>query len=251
MVNLKAFANCENQNNFAPILSKNHAQYNGAAIPQRIAAVSAQEFSRQRAVDVAIGGRYSLANWYDPQGNRREYACRTSRVSPFRMMVSVPVVGKVGDRVTSYFGDFGTLDGVISDTVGGGFLLELAITKGKREQLASKLTWLERQQKDPTIRDVRAQSRIVPANPHSSLLLADGTTRGCFVIDYSLCGAAVSADLQPKIGTPLAIGACIGRVVRLFRHGFAVKFVEPQKRLNIERLIARPAASLPRRDASP
>ena len=213
--------------------------------------MSAQEFSRQRAVDVAVGGRYSLANWYDPRGNRREYACRTSRVSPFRMMVSVPVVGKVGDRVTSYFGDFGTLDGLISDTVAGGFLLELAITKGKREQLASKLTWLEKQQKDPTIRDVRAQSRIIPADPHSSLVLADGTTLGCFVIDYSVCGAAVSADLQPKIGTPLAIGACVGRVVRLFREGFAVKFVEPQNRDNIERLIARPAASPPRRDASP
>jgi hypothetical protein len=39
--------------------------------------------------------------------------------------------------------------------------------------------------------------------------------------------------------------------VRLFREGFAVKFVEPQSRDNIERLIARPAASPPRRDASP
>ncbi len=99
--------------------------------------MSAQEFSRQRAVDIAVGGRYSLTNWYDPQGNRREYACRTSRISPFRMMVSVPVVGKVGDRVTSYFGDFGKLDGLISDTVAGGFLLELAITKAKREPWAA------------------------------------------------------------------------------------------------------------------
>jgi hypothetical protein len=212
--------------------------------------VSAQEFSRQRAVDIAVGGRYTLANWYDPQGNRREYACRTSRISPFRMMVSVPVVGKVGDSVTSYFGDFGKLDGLISDTVTGGFLLELAITKAKREQLASKLTWLEKQQKDPTIRDVRTQSRIIPANPCSSLVLADGTTLGCFVVDYSVSGAAVSADLQPKLGTPLAVGACVGRVVRHFRQGFAVKFVEAQNRAHIEKLIAR-ATTPPRRDAPP
>jgi hypothetical protein len=213
--------------------------------------VSAQEFSKQRAVDVAVGGRYSLANWYDPQGQRREFACRTSRVSPFRMLVSVPVVGKVGDRVTSYFGDFGKLDGVISDTVAGSFLLELAITKAKREMLASKLTWLERQQRDPNIRDVREQSRIIPPDPHSSLVLADGTTLSCFVMDYSVSGAAVSADLQPKIGTPLAVGACVGRVIRHFREGFAVKFVEAQKSETVERLIAR-AASLPlRRDAKP
>jgi len=211
--------------------------------------VSAQEFSKQRAVDIAVGGHYSIANWYDPQGNRREYACRTSRISPFRMMVSVPVVGKVGDRVTSYFGDFGKLDGLISDTVAGGFLLELAITKGKREQLASKLIWLEKKRQDPTICDVRAQSRIIPAQPQSSLVLADGTTLGCFVIDYSVSGAAVSADLQPKIGMPLAVGACVGRVVRHFREGFAVKFVERQNRDIIERLIARPAALPSRRDA--
>jgi hypothetical protein len=213
--------------------------------------VSAEQFSKQRAVDIAVGGRYSLANWYDPQGNRREFACRTSRISPFRMLVSVPVVGKVGDRVTSYFGDFGKLDGLISDTVTGGFLLELAITKDKREQLASKLSWLEKKQKDPTIRDVRAQSRIIPPNPNSSLVLADGTTLGCFVIDYSVSGAAVSADLQPKLGTPLAVGACVGRVVRLFREGFAVNFVEPQSRDTIDRLIARPAAPPTRRDATP
>jgi hypothetical protein len=210
--------------------------------------VSAQEFAKQRAVDVAVGGRYSLANWYDPLGHRSEFACRTTRVSPYRMMVSVPVVGKIGERVTSYFGDFGKLDGLISDTVAGGFLLELAITKAKREQLASKLTWLEKKRQDPTVRDVRSQSRIIPAQPQSSLVLADGTTLGCFLIDYSVSGAAVSADLQPKIGMPLAVGACVGRVVRHFREGFAVKFVERQNRDNIERLIARPAALLLRRD---
>jgi len=212
--------------------------------------LSVERFLKQRAVNVVVEGTYTLHRWYDPQGKLRTLACRARRVSPFRMMVSVPVVGKVGDRVTSYFGDFGKLDGLISDTVAGGFLLELAITKAKREQLASKLTWLEKQQRDPTIRDVRAQSRIIPANPHSSLVLADGTTSGCFVIDYSVSGAAVSADLQPKIGTPLAVGACVGRVVRHFREGFAVKFVEAQNRENVEKLIARPAALAPRRDAN-
>src|SRR6195256_280178 len=213
--------------------------------------MSVEEFLKQRAVNISVGGHYTLANWFDAQGKPRTFACRTSRISPFRMMVSVPVVGKVGDRVTSYFGDFGKLDGQISDTVAGGFLLELAITKTKREQLASKLTWLEKQQKDPTIRDVRTQSRIIPANPHSSLVLADGTTLGCFVVDYSVSGAAVSADLQPKLGTPLAVGACVGRVVRHFRQGFAVKFVEAQKSETVERLNARAASPPLRRDATP
>ena len=59
------------------------------------------------------------------------------------MLVEVPVIGKIGERVVSYFGDFGALEGWITDTVTGGFLLELEADKKLREQLARKLSWLE------------------------------------------------------------------------------------------------------------
>jgi hypothetical protein len=202
--------------------------------------VSAQAFLQQRAVNVAVGGRYSLANWYDHQGNRREFACRTTRVSPFRMLVNVPVIGKVGERVVSYFGDFGKLDGWIADTVAGGFLIDLETDKAQREKLARKLTWLENRQKDPALVEARENGRIIPKNPHSTVIFADGTYRDCFIIDMSQSGAAVSADVQPDVGMPLAIGACVGRVVRHFREGFAVKFVAPQSEQHLEKLIARP-----------
>ena len=61
----------------------------------------------------------------------------------------------------------------------------------------------------------------------------------------SIAGAAVSAEVQPPVGMPLAIGACIGRIVRLLPNGFAVKFVEKQNRNDLTRLIARPALLLP------
>jgi hypothetical protein len=203
--------------------------------------VSVKEFLKQRAVSIAVGGQYTLANWFDSQGKPRTFACRTSRVSPFRMMVAVPVVGRVGDRIASYFGDFGNLDGHISDTIPGGFLLELAMSGTMREKFANKLTWLESKQKNPAILDARRQARIIPASPHSTLTFADGTVRSCFVIDMSVSGAAVSAEVQPPIGMPLAVGACVGRVVRLLPDGFAVKFVEQQNRSDLERRVIRPA----------
>jgi hypothetical protein len=202
--------------------------------------VSVEKFLKQRAVNIAVGGNYTLANWYDRQGKPRTFACRTTRVSPFRMIVDVPVVGKVGDPITSYFSDFGKLEGFISDTASGAFLLELEMTRSMREKLANKLAWLEKKLKDPSIRDGRKNARIIPASPHSTLILADGTTHGCFVIDMSVSGAAVSAQVQPPVGTPLAIGACIGRVIRLLPDGFAVKFVEQQKRQDLNRLVIRP-----------
>jgi hypothetical protein len=195
-------------------------------------------FLEQNAFDLRLGGRYSLANRRDMAGNRREFACRTSRVSPHQMMVSVPVVGAVGERVISYFGEFGKLDGLITDVVKGGFLLDLVVTRARREQLASKLTWLDRQQKDAVV-DARAQERLVPENPHSTIVLADGSTTDCFVIDMSVSGAAISSELQPEIGTPLAIGRTVGRVIRNFNEGFAVKFVEQQQPDRLERLVIR------------
>lgn len=188
--------------------------------------MSVARFLRQRAVRIQAPGTYTLPNWYDPEGRLRTFACRTTRVSPFRMLLDVPVVGRVGDRLTSYFREFGKFDGHISDTVHGGLLLELDMTRAERARLADKLVWLERKQKDPTIRDARKDARYVPNSPHSALTLADGCIVPCFVIDASMSGAAVSSEVQPEIGTPLAVGSCVGRVVRLFQEGFAIKFAE-------------------------
>lgn len=202
--------------------------------------MSVEKFLRQRAVNVVVSGHYTLSNWLDPDGKPRSFACRTSRVSPFRMIVDAPVVGRLGDRIDTYFGDFGKLGGEISDTVSGSFLLELMLTRPQRQRMSDQLTWLEKKQKDPSIKDGRKQARIVPASPHSMLTFADGSMKSCFVIDMSPSGAAVSADVQPEIGMPLAVGACVGRVVRHLDGGFAVKFVEEQGRDVLERRVIRP-----------
>jgi PilZ domain len=201
--------------------------------------VSTERFLKQRAVKIALGGHYTLPNWYDPEGRLRTFACRTNRISPYRMMVDVPVVGKVGDYLTSYFPDFGKLDGTISDTRPGCFLLELDVSYPMREKLAKKLTWLEGKLNDPQVFDRRQHPRVIPARSRSTLTLADGALHECNIIDMSVGGAAVSSQLPLEIGTPLAIGACVGRIVRAFAGGFAVEFVEVQNQYDLERLIIR------------
>jgi hypothetical protein len=71
-------------------------------------------------------------------------------------------------------------------------------------------------------------------------MLADGSMHGCFVIDMSVSGAAVSAEIYPKLGDVLAVGRIIGRVVRMFREGFAVRFIELQDPAALEHLLLRP-----------
>ena len=113
------------------------------------------------------------------------------------------------------------------------------MSRARREKLSDMLVWLEKKQKNPTIKCVREHARFVPSNPHSTLTLADGSVHPCLVIDVSASGVAVSSPVQPPIGMPLAVGACIGRVVRLLPNGIAVKFVEKQNSRALERLTAR------------
>ncbi len=201
--------------------------------------MSVEDFLKQRAVDVSVGGSYSLPRWYDCEGKLRTFACRTKRVSPFRMIVDVPVVGKVGERVTSYFQDFGEFECTISATLKMGFLMELDMTRARRAWMSEKLTWLEKKQKDASVLDLRRDARFVPQVAHTVLTLADGHTHPCFIIDVSTAGVAISCEYDPEIGTPLAVGACVGRVIRKFSNGFAVKFAEKQNRDDLVRLIVR------------
>ena len=201
-------------------------------------AVSIERFLKQRAVDIVMEGTYVLPNWYDKDGKLRTFSCRATRVSPFRMMVDMPVVGKVGDNLISYFRDIGNFEGTISDTARRGVLLELEMTQAARAKLADKLTWLEKKTKDPaSISEGRTAPRFVPKASQTSLTLADGAVHSCFVIDASQSGVAVTAEIQPPVGTPLAIGACVGRVIRHTADGFAVKFVKPQSRDELNSLI--------------
>jgi hypothetical protein len=205
--------------------------------------LSFNEFMQRRAVDLRTGGRYSLSNCRDMQGNRREFACRTTRISPFQMLIAAPVLGPKGERVISYFGELGKLDGWITDTVEGGFLVDIAATKKAREGLATKLSWLEKRQREAVL-DLRQQQRLVPENPHTNLIFADGTTVSCFVIDMSPSGVAVSADIEPEIGTRLAVGRAVGCVVRRFNEGFAVHFDRLLEMEYLEQMI-RPPEDLP------
>ncbi len=153
------------------------------------------------------------------------------------MIVEVPVVGRIGERLSSYFRDFGEFEGTISDTMPGSFLVDMEMTAAQRARLAEKLAWLERRLRDSSVEDAREDTRIIPSTSHSVLILADGSVHGCFIIDISSSGAAISAEIQPSLGTPLAIGACVGRVIRVFATGFAVKFVERQNIDDLSRLI--------------
>ena len=204
------------------------------------AQAQAQAGIRQDAKPVlALSGRYSFKNWLDSQGKRREFACRLIGVSPQEMVLIVPVTGRPGAIVTVECEEFGQWEGVVNRATNRGFAMAIDATDEERAKLADKIAWYEKVQRLETV-DLRKHKRIVPNNPLSHLLLADGSSQRCFVVDMSASGAAVSAEIMPKLGTPLAVGSIVGRVVRHTPDGFAVKFVEAQDIRSLERMIHEP-----------
>ena len=176
---------------------------------------------------VSVPARYRLANRRDTQGNRREFACRIINISPRSITLIAPVKGAIGDRVITQCDEFGKLEGSIIRTLESGFVISLWLNDNERTKLAVKIDWYENN-KNHDIVDGRTHKRRVPNNPQTLLVLADETLLPCFVIDMSASGAAVSADIIPKIGTLLVVGKVVGRVIRHFADGFAVQFIEPQ-----------------------
>lgn len=194
--------------------------------------------SRAGRTKARLLGRYSLASRRNARGERREFACRTVEISCYELALMVPIPGPIGERVIAYFHELGTLEGQIIRLIDDGFVMSLVLTAEQRERLAGTILWLE-MRKHLNLRDGRAHKRLVPKNPQSSVMLADGSIYDCFVIDMSVSGVAVSADITPALGDVLAVGKVVGRAVRLFPEGFALRFIALQDPTALERLLLR------------
>jgi hypothetical protein len=187
-------------------------------------------------VAIELTGRYMLSTKRDQEGKRREFACRALDISLQAIQLIVPVTGPVGERVIAYFDEFGVINGQILRVTQQGMVMSVIANDKQRERLAAKLAWLKEHQ-DRKLPDARQHRRVVPRRPLSTLTLATGETATCLVIDMSVSGVAISADMVPPIGAVVAIGAVVGRVKRHFAEGFAVAFVETQDLEQLERLL--------------
>lgn len=185
-------------------------------------------------------GQYYLEKWRSNRdGQVGSFSCRIQRISPTRLTLAAPVSGERGDKVVCHFDEFGVLTGDIARPLGFGFVLSLALCEDGRRKLSSKIAWFERR-KNYQVHDNRGFRRMVPRNPQSSIILSDGTRMGCFVIDMSATGAAISADIVLERGTPLALGTVVGRVVRTIETGFAMRFTETLDPAELEARLIRP-----------
>ncbi len=185
---------------------------------------------------VSITGQYSLADHWDARGKLRKFPCRAVSISQSVLTLAAPVIGTVGKRVVADLELLGRIEGLLLRAMEGGFSMSMAMSEAALRKLLKQIEWLEQQAK-LEIPDRRAYGRFVPIIPYSTLALADGTRRNCLIIDLSEAGAQIAADIEPAVGTVLAVGTLVGRVVRSFGKGFAVKFIELQSQDTVENMV--------------
>ena len=179
-----------------------------------------EEQRRFQRVRVNLLGRYMLAD-------RREFPCQVLDMSPGGMAIIGPVSGKAGERIVAYIDHVGRLEGTVIRVLPNAFAMSIAATPRKRDKLAAQLTWLANRQILGLPED-RRHDRIVPRNPRSTMVLADGTAVICRIVDMSLSGAAIACDQVPEAGTLITLGKTPSRVVRHIEGGFAVEFTRMQ-----------------------
>jgi hypothetical protein len=180
----------------------------------------ADERRRFQRVRVNLLGRYMLAD-------RREYPCQVQDMSPGGMALVAPVAGKAGERVVAYVDHLGRLEGTIVRVYPTGFAMTIAATSRKRDKLAAQLTWLANRHILGLPED-RRHERMVPRNPRTTLVMPDGATADCRIVDMSLSGAAVASERKPPVGSVIWLGKTQARVVRVGEEGFAVEFTRLQ-----------------------
>jgi hypothetical protein len=190
-----------------------------------------------RRIVVTVPGRFSFADVRDARGERRVFGCHAVNPSIREIVIASPVTAKMDARVIAYIDHLGKLDGMVTCVLQRGFVMGVNVKQNERRKLAAKIEWLQ-QHKNSEVREQRADSRFVPKDPYSRMILADGHVETCLVLDVSVSGAAISADTIPAIGTVLAVGTLTSRVVRHFDEGFAVRFIERQSRDTVELSLA-------------
>ena len=186
-----------------------------------------------------ITGRYTLTKRRLRSGRASAFAYRAVSVSPTELVLAGPVPALVGDKVSCYFQGLGIMSGEVTRSVPNGFAVYVEATDEQRAKYAATITWLKRRQQQ-AIPDYRSSKRILPRQPRSTLITAEGHKIRCFVIDMSASGAAVSADINPRIGAVLALGTVVGRVVRHLEVGFAIQFREHLAVDDLEWMLIRP-----------
>jgi hypothetical protein len=132
--------------------------------------------------------------------------------------------------VVLYVDGFGRFDCVAMRYVEGELGLRFVCKEAKRRRLLTDLTTFVQTGTTRKTR-LRAHTRL-PSDTTTHFTRADGSAVPCQVLDISLQGLSLSAEIQPPIGEVISLGLSQGRVVRHLENGIAIQFIDVSESTN-------------------
>jgi hypothetical protein len=152
-----------------------------------------------------------------------EHPCQVDRLTPEGAVFLTGIDAPPGIGIVAYIDEIGRLEAVTGEAVEGGFAVEFQISESRRERVESRIRSLQdAAADDDEIRHRRDPRQATGSASH--ITLPDGRVYPCEVIDVSISGAAVKAEVLPALGTSLLLGKMRGRVVRYLENGVAMEF---------------------------
>jgi hypothetical protein len=161
------------------------------------------------------------------RADKLDYPCRLKDISVVGAAMTTPALLSVGEHVIVYMLHLGGLEGSVTRRFDGGFAMSITATQRKREKIAAQILRLSEQDAIP-----ETEERLYPrlsCNEMSTLLLIDGTSFECPVLDVSHSGASIAVAARPEIGSEVILQGKRATVVRHHDDGIGIEFINQQE----------------------
>ncbi len=166
-----------------------------------------------------------------PGGTERR--CEVTAIDPESALFLTDETLPEGTPLVAYIEEIGRVDGSAGEPGQKGFWVNFSFAENRRPRFERHLRWLIRRERGQAAAE-RRHTRYEPRDKSARFSLPGGREQACEVIDISLSGAGLRARMKPSIGSPVTLGRMKGRVVRHFQDGFAIEFLTPLERSDLD-----------------
>lgn len=156
--------------------------------------------------------------------DQSEHACSVSGISVEGAEFRCPVMPPFGQIIIAYLEHVGRVECMAKEATTEGFRVEFMLSGARKDRFLARLAWLASKEAGE-VDDERHYNRRQLNGARSRIVLADGRSYPCEIIDVSLTGAAIMVDVLPAIGSNVYLGKMLGKVVRYLDTGFAIQFL--------------------------
>lgn len=153
-----------------------------------------------------------------------EHACQVLDLGPDGATFITSDVPPQGLAIVAYLEDLGRVEVTSGAPVQGGFKVSYAYSGARLERLMQRIDYIKKRASGAP--DQRRHARFEPRDKHTTMLLPDGRSYPCEVLDISISGCAIKTEVMPSLGTYLMVGKMKGRVVRYLENGVGIEFVK-------------------------